>query len=457
MTKLITVYTVIACIAFASSANSITQDERMKWWREARFGMFIHWGLYSIPGGEWKGKDYGKECGGASAEWVMNRAAIPKDEYRKLTKQFNPVKFDAAEWVSLAKAAGMKYIVITAKHHDGFCLFDTDYTDYNVVDATPFKRDIIKEMADECRKQGIHFGVYYSQFQDWYHRGLRKNAGTLPISEYLEMVQNHLDELLTNYGDIAVLWFDTGSSNREEADRQGERVRELQPRTIICSRLYSRKVPENQRKYADFESLPDRKVASARVTGDTETCMTMRRNWGYDRDDNNWKSAKDIIERLVISSSRGVNFLLNIGPTPRGTFCPEEIERLKTIGKWMKANGESIYGTMPSPFDFDFSWGVITQKTNTLYLHVMQWPPEGVIFNGLISKPSKAYLPADPECKDLTVRQNREGHITTIKIPEQAPDPYDSVIVLKFDTPPEIDKDAAGEYHWTKSSGLKRN
>jgi len=452
---LIATCSIISSAVFGSSENSLSQDERMGWWREARFGMFIHWGLYSIPGGEWKGTDYGKECGGASAEWIMNRAGIPKEEYRKLAKQFNPVRFNAAEWVSLAKDAGMKYMVITSKHHDGFCLFDTDYTDYNVMDASPFKRDIIRELSDECKKQGIRFGVYYSQSKDWYHRGLKKSAGTMSIKEYLEMVQNQLDELMTNYGGMAVLWFDTGGRNLEEANRQGARVRELQPKTIICSRLYSRKVPKEYKKYADFESLPDRSMASARVKDDTETCMTMRHNWGYDRDDNNWKSAKDIIERLALSTSRGVNFLLNVGPTPEGTFCPEEITRLKVIGKWMKVNGESIYGTICSPLDFDFPWGVITQKPKTLYLHIMKWPREGVVFNGIVSKPAKVYLLADPKREELTIQQDTNGNIITIKVPDEAPDPNDSVIVLEFNEPVKIDKAATGRYHWSKSTGLK--
>jgi len=432
----------------------IAQDERMQWWREARFGMFVHWGLSSILGGEWQGKDYGKEVGGASAEWIMLKAQIPKEEYAKLSGQFNPVQFDAKQWVSLAKAAGMRYLVITAKHHDGFCMFESEHTDYDIMDATPLKRDVIKELAEECRRQGIRFGVYYSQRQDWYHSGRSRRAVAPPA--YTRMVRGHLQELLTNYGDISVVWFDTGGGNMELSDSYGEIVRKLQPRSIICSRLYSRSVPTEKRKYADFESLPDRTIAGGRVQQDTETCMTMRHNWGYDRDDDNWKSAKDIIERLVLSASRGANFLLNVGPTPEGSFCPEEIERLKAIGQWMKINGESIYGTTASPFDFDFPWGSITQKRNTLYLHVMQWSPEGITFQGLASRPSKAYLLADPERAMLTVEQNADKHITTVTVPGEAPDTNDSVIVLDFDAPVEIDETAEGEYRWVKPTGLKR-
>jgi len=438
----------------AKSEEVLTQEERMQWWRDAKFGMFIHWGLYSVLGGEYKGADYGKECGGASAEWVMNRGKIPRLEYAKLAEQFNPTQFDAKSWVSMAKTAGMKYMVITSKHHDGFCLFDTKYTDYNVMDSTPFKRDIIKELADECARQGIRFGVYYSQYQDWYHRkhgSLKSDKPAMTESEYLTMVQNHLTELLTGYGDIALLWFDTGGSNVEEANRQGAMVRKLQPKTVICSRLYQRSVPEEKQIYADFESLADRTVATKRMDRDTETCMTMRHNWGYDRDDNNWKTAKDLIEQLVLSTSRGVNFLLNVGPTPEGTLCPEEIDRLKTIGAWIKIHGESIYGTDYAPLDFDFPWGCMTQKDNKLYLHVLKWDANGITFNGIKGTPIKAYLMAAPD-DALPIEQHAGQGTTTVKGPSEAPDVNDSVIVMEYEGGIAIDKTAKGKYHWIKSS-----
>ena len=432
----------------SSVYSQVDDDSHMEWWRDARFGMFIHWGLYSVAGGEWKGKDYGKEQGGASAEWLMNSANIPKEEYRNtLAPQFNPTKFDAARWVSTAKQAGMKYMVITSKHHEGFCLFDTDATDYNVMDATPFKRDIIKELSEECAKQGIKFGVYYSQFKDWYHRSRGKDfPGTMSNDEYLELVKKNLDELLSNYGDMAVLWFDVGGNNVIEANAQGARVRELQPNTVICSRLYSRKVPVEDRKYADYESLPDRMLPTKRMTEDAETCMTMRQNWGYDRTDDDWKSTKDIIEFLALCSARGVNLLLNVGPTPEGTFLPEEVKRLKEVGEWMKVNGESIYGTTYSPVDFDFWWGAMTQKGQTIYLHVLEWKPDAIEFNGIIGKPSKAYFLADR--KPLNVKYDANGHITTIKVPEKAPDVRNTVIAVEYDAPIVTDPDAQGKYYW---------
>jgi len=449
-----------ACISFpstlpAATGKAIDQNERMRWWREARFGLFIHWGVYSVLGGQWQGRDYGKEMGGASAEWIMLRAPVPTDEYTKLAKRFNPVKFNAQAWVGLAKKAGMKYLVITAKHHDGFCLFDTACTNYDIMDAGPFKRDVIGELSRECKRQGIRFGVYYSQRQDWYHRG--RDSNKKPTAEYVAMAKGQVRELLTNYGDIGVVWFDTGGSDLELNNSYGQLVRTLQPRTIICSRLYSRRAKRANRKYADFDSLPDRTVTTRRIQTDAETCMTMRHNWGYDRDDDNWKSKKDLIERLALSACRGANFLLNVGPRPDGTLCPEEIERLEAISKWMKINGESIHGTTASPLDFDFEWGAITHRPGKLYLHVMKWNSNRIALHGLASKPTRAYLLADPQRNALTVTQETNKHTTTITTAGKAPDEYDSVIVLEFDDAVRIDPSAKGKYQWAKTTGLKHH
>jgi alpha-L-fucosidase len=354
-----------------------------------------------------------------------------------------------------ATHAAIKYWVINTKTHDGFCLFQTEATDYNVMEATPFKRDIIKELSDECAKQDIKFGVYYSQFKDWYHRSRGKVKGTMTNQEYLDLVEKNLDELLSNYGDMAVLWFDVGGNNVVEADAQGARVRELQPDSVICSRLYSRRVPVAQQKYADFNSLPDRMLPAQRMMEDSETCMTMRHNWGYDRTDDAWKSEKDIVEFLALCAARGVNLLLNVGPDPMGNILPEETERLLAVGEWMSVNGASIYGTSASPVDFDFWWGAMTQKDQKLYLHVLEWKPEGIEFNGIVGKPAKAYFLADAEQRALPVRYDAKGHVTTVEVPAEAPDFRDTVIVLEYDSEIQADKNAEGNYYWYTKRGKR--
>ncbi len=432
----------------AAPANPATpRDARMQWWREARFGMFIHWGLYSVLGGEWKGKDYGKEMGGHSAEWVMYDANIPAAEYEPLAKEFNPVNFDAAAWVGAAKAAGMKYMVITAKHHDGFSLFDSKVTDYDIMDASPFKRDIIKELADECRKQGLRFGVYYSHSKDWRNRAREENAR--PPAKFVELVKGQLRELLTNYGDLAVVWFDTGDRFAEINTGYGKIVQELQPNCLISGRLHGRG------NISDYKQEGDRKIPPRRVKGDTETPMTLRDNWGYDRDENNWKTDKDMLERFSLCVCRGANMLLNVGPRPDGTLCPEELRSLKAIGEWMAVNGEAIYGTTGSPFDFDFPWGSMTQKGNRLYLHVLKWNPQGITFNGLVSAPAKAWLLADAEKKPLAVEQTAEDALTTVQLPAEAPGPNVNIVVLEFDGPIKTDPEARGKYHWVKGTDIK--
>ena len=433
--------------AYAAGTCKADQDARMEWFRQGRFGMFIHWGLYSVLGGEWAGQDYGKEMGGASAEWIMHQADIPVEEYEKIAGDFNPVKFDAKEWVSLAKEAGMKYMVITAKHHDGFSMFDSKMTEYDIMDATPFKRDVVKELADECKRQGIRFGVYYSHSKDWRNRGYSKTEK--PTDEYVTFVKGQLKELLTNYGEMSIIWFDMGDKFTKINSEYGEIVTDLQPDCLVSGRLGGGKGD------SDYRQEKDRSIPAKKVTGDVESPMTFRDNWGYDKDEDNWKSNKDMLERMSLCFCRGANMLLNVGPKPDGTLCEEEIAGFKSVGKWMAVNSEAVYGTQASPFDYDFAWGSMTTKGRKLYLHVLEWNPEGIAFNGLVSKPAKAYLLADPKKTGLPVEHNAKEGMTVITVPAKGPDANVPVIVLEFDDTIEIDENATGQYHWVKDSGVR--
>jgi alpha-L-fucosidase len=424
----------------------------MAWWQEARFGLFIHWGLYAVPAGAWEGKyDYG--------EWIRHSARIPLQRYNQFVSQFNPVRFNAEEWVALAKAAGMKYIVITSKHHDGFCLFNTGQTDFDVM-STPFRRDILQELASACRKSGIKLCFYHS-IMDWHHPDYlprrdweqdRPETGA-DFDRYVTYMKSQLRELLSNYGDIGVLWFDgewESTWNSRYGDDIYGYVRSLQSNIIVNNRVGTqrRQVGDNLATLVtgDF-GTPEQKIPDTGLPGlDWETCMTMNDHWGYNSHDKNWKSAQQLIRMLADIASKGGNFLLNVGPTAEGVFPPESVERLRAIGQWMAGNGESIYGTQASPFA-NLSWGRCTHKKTSegarLYLHVFQWPAEGkLVLHGIYNKPQRAFLLSDPERHNLAV--NRLDDALVISLPLTAPNSVNSVVVLdvkdKLDisTPPAI-------------------
>jgi len=420
------------------------RDARMEWWREARFGMFIHWGLYAIPAGTWDGQQIG-----GIGEWIMDRANIPVEDYEQLAKKFNPVKFDAAEWVRIAKDAGMKYMVITSKHHDGFCLFDSDATDYNVVDTAPYGRDLLKPLAAECRKQGLKFCTYYS-IMDWHHpsqyRGSEKRYNPTKVhperkAEYLTFMKRQLKELLDTC-DPEVLWFD-GEWPSWWLEEDGRDVyaylRKLKPHLIINNRIgKGRKGMEGLNKgdqdYVGDFGTPEQQIPATGLPGvDWESCMTMNRTWGYKSNDHDWKSTETLIRNIIDIASKGGNYLLNVGPTAEGLIPAPSVERLGKIGRWMKANGESIYATQASPFK-RLAWGRCTTKacedSATLYLHVFDWPSDGrLLVPGLTNETDKAYLLTDPSKKALPTEAGDEGVV--VSVPAEAPDPICSVVVLK--------------------------
>ncbi len=408
------------------------RDARMAWWRKARFGMFIHWGLYAIPAGVWKGK----KVPGAG-EWIMSHARITPGEYEKLAARFNPVKFDAGRWVEIAEKAGMKYIVITTKHHDGFCLFDSKLTRYDVMDATPFKRDVMKELSAACARRGIRMCWYYS-IMDWHHPDYlprrpwdKRPAAGHSLDKYIEYMKGQLRELLTRYGPIGVLWFDGGweHSPRELHSLEVVRmIRSLQPGIIINNRL---RIPQ------DFDT-PEQHIPPTGLPGrDWETCMTMNHTWGYKKFDNDWKSYPDLLRKLVDIASKGGNFLLNVGPTAEGLIPEPSVERLLAMGRWLKKYGESIYGTKASPF-LRLPWGRCTLKPGKLYLHVFRWPAEGKLtVPGLRNRVDSAVLLGDPRGNPLPLE--RKGEDWVVSLPEKAPDQVDSVVVLHIRGAPDVD------------------
>jgi alpha-L-fucosidase len=432
--------------AFAQStpaASPMSQDERMKWFREAKFGLFIHWGLYAIPAGEWKGQPVE-----GIGEWIMNRAKIPVKEYEQLAAQFNPVKFNAEEWVKVAEDAGMKYLVITSKHHDGFAMYHSLVSKYNIYDATPFHRDPMKELAAACARHGIRFGFYYSQSQDWHEpNGAGNNWDFGPdtqkdYDQYLrDKAEPQVKELLTGYGPICLIWFDTARmmdvNNR--AQRFIDILRSLQPATLIDGRLGAT---------GDYRSMGDNRIPDQVVTGDWEVPATLNHTWGFKKDDTDWKTPEDLTFKLVDIVSKGGNYLLNVGPTAEGVIPQASQDNLRTVGRWLKVNGDAIYGAGPTPFGEELgavdntkldkkgnpsfvattNWRCTT-KPGKLYITFFKWPSGSFELSKVKGKASKAYLLADASHKPLKLTQ--QGDHVTVVLPEKAPSPIASVLVVE--------------------------
>jgi alpha-L-fucosidase len=440
------VLTILSCCQQGTCSTEqkqpMSKDERMEWWRQARFGMFIHWGLYAVPAGEWKGKRIS-----GIGEWIMEKGDIPVAEYEQLTKQFNPVKFNADEWVQIAKNAGMKYIVITSKHHDGFCLWDSKVTDYDIIDATPFNRDILGELSKACKKQGIKLCFYHS-IMDWHHPDAQSpfypnyNDTKRSNPNFGRYVENYLKpqlkELVNNYGPLGVLWFD-GEWVKDWTEPQGKDmynyILSLQPDILINNRVgKGRKGMQGMSKsgeYAGDFGTPEQQIPPTGLPGvDWETCMTMNDTWGYKHYDHNWKSTEDLLHKLIDIASKGGNFLLNVGPTAEGLIPAPSIERLVAIGEWMKVNSESIYGTTASPLG-EVPWGRCTAKPGKIYLHVFDWPTDGKLeVSGLNKIVKKAYLLADKQKVSLPISKAEDKAVITM--PDEALNIINTVIVLEI-------------------------
>jgi alpha-L-fucosidase len=413
-------------------------DQHMKWWRESRFGLFIHWGLYAVPAGDWKGKPVP-----GIGEWIMHREKIPVAEYEKLAGQFNPTRFDARAWVQLAVDAGMKYLVITSKHHDGFAMYDSEADRYNIVAATPFGRDPMKELAAECRKAGLRMCFYYSQDQDWHHPGGSGNDWDYPnrtkkeFAQYLKTkVKPQLKELLTEYGPIGLIWFDTPWWITKAQSLDLKRyVHRLQPNCLVSGRV--------GHEVGDYGSFGDNQIPVGRIVGDWETPATLNDTWGFKTDDHNWKSVQELLFLLVDLASKGVNYLLNIGPTAEGIIPAPSVERLQTIGAWMQRNGEAIYGTEPGPFPYEIENCRFTQKGRRLYVMLMKWPRNRKLtLVGLKTKVRRAGFLTAPDTELAFAQTTGEGSIPSlleVKLPAKKADPHVSVIVLDLEGIAEIE------------------
>ena len=412
------------------------RDARMSWWREAKFGMFIHWGVYAVPAGTYKDKQIR-----GIGEWIMRNGKIPVSEYKAFAQQFNPTQYDPAAWAALAHEAGMRYMIITAKHHDGFALFPSAASDWNVVTATPWKKDLIGPLAAAARAQGLKFGLYYSQAQDWTNPGGAKaglpdgegwdNAHKGSFDQYLDRIAvPQVTEVLTKY-QPDVLWWDTPHLMNEPRAAKLAKLLALRPGIIVNNRLGG--------GYRGDTETPEQHIPATGFPGrDWETCMTMNDTWGFKSYDHNWKSLATLITNLVDIASKGGNYLLNVGPTAEGTIPAESVALLKGVGAWMKVNGESIYGTHGTPFK-NLPWGRCTVKDagadTLLYLHVLNWPADGKLtVPGLSNKIKSAALLAGGA--PLTVEKSAGGPV--LILPGAAPDAICSTLKLLVQGKPEV-------------------
>jgi alpha-L-fucosidase len=399
-----------------------------EWFQDARFGLFIHWGVYSILG---------------DGEWVMNQQKIPVKTYDKLPSFFNPTGYDPKAWVQMAKDAGMKYIVITSKHHDGFAMWDSKVSDYNIVKQTPYGKDVLKMLAEECRKEGMKLFFYHSQL-DWHHPEYfpqGKTGGDWSgrpeqgdFNKYLDYMDAQLTELLTNYGDVAGIWFD-GMWDKKDADWRLEKtyslIHSLQPGAMVGSNHHQAPIPGED--FQMFEKdLPGHNTAGFSEGSKVgalpiETCETINHSWGFNLKDDKNKTPKQLIQYLVKAAGYNANFLLNVGPMPNGKIQPDHITLLKQVGDWLKANGETIYETQGGPITAH-EWGVTTQKGNKVYIHILNWSEESLELPAMEKKIKSAKFFADKS----SIKFLKNKHGVTIKIPKDKFDDIDTIVELEL-------------------------
>ncbi|MBU7320937.1 alpha-L-fucosidase [Paenibacillus oleatilyticus] len=411
-------------------------EDKIKWWKDAKFGMFIHWGLYAALG---------------RGEWVMYELNIPVRDYERLAETFNPIRFNAKTWVGLAKAAGMKYIVITAKHHDGFAMFRSQAEPFNIADATPFGRDPMRELAEECREQGIVLCFYYSHVIDWHHPHAVHNkynnvwdyeTDSKHFPTYWNgLVKPQIRELLTQYGPVGLLWFDTaGGLSKEDSEELVELVRGLQPDCLINSRV------SHYPGMGDYQSKGDNEIPMyGEDSRAWETPMTLNQSWGFSTKDQVWKQPEAIIRKLVHIVSKGGNLLLNIGPDAGGLIPDLSAERLREVGAWLSVHGEAVYGAGASPFPYEMEWGSVTVKPGRVYLHLTSenWPQGELSLYGLKNKVNQAYVLSDASRTPLVTAQSYDAgmdhHTLAIRLPDEPAN--DCMTVIAVDIEGEISVD----------------
>jgi alpha-L-fucosidase len=432
---IVLIFVLFASLGLKAQEGYVPTQENLdnrEWFQDNKFGLFVHWGVYSIMAG---GGDEG------IAEWIMERKNIPVHQYEKLPDAFNPSQFDPAEWVSMVKKAGMKYITITSKHHDGFAMYDSKVSDYNIVDATPYGKDVLGMLKEECDKQGIKLFFYHSQL-DWHHpdyfphgrtgKNIEGRSQSGDFNKYIDYMNTQLSELLTQYGEIGGIWFD-GMWDKPDADWRLDEtyalIHKLQPGALIGSNHH--KMPFPGEDFMMFErDLPGENSMGFNNTGISdkvplEMCETMNGSWGFNIIDQNYKSVDRLVKTMVRAAGYGANFLLNTGPMSNGKIQPENVDTLMAIGQWLETYGDAIYGTRRGPIRPQ-EWGAITTKDKVLYVHVLDLEGETLEIKGIEAKVKEAVF-FDDESK-AEVKKTREGIILTI--PAEKRKPIDTIVVL---------------------------